>query len=293
MEWLDLPDEFPYRRVRIFFATDRRSTGDDDPNKLFGGERGLLQYGTAHVSIPDRHQTGQIERPWAFFPELPERHVSLLDVARSKPGSFVDDLDEALQTTPERKVLIFVHGYRVSFAEAARTIAQLTFDLNFTGIPVLYSWPSKGKFFEYTRDEASAMRTRENFIAAMNALTALKGSPEQHLLAHSMGNRIVFQGAQFLEEARFRQIILAAPDEDATTLESQMPRFFGRAERNTLYSSTKDLALRASRWVHGAGRGGLGGVSGIDSIDASAVNFSQFGHSYFHDQRSLLSDSLP
>ncbi len=71
---------------------------------------------------------------------------------------------------------------------------------------------------------------------------------------------------------------------DCSVFESQMSQFLGHAQRNTLYASKKDLALR----VHGYERGGQAGVAGLDSIDASAVNFGQFGHSYFHEQRDLL-----
>jgi esterase/lipase superfamily enzyme len=289
-EWLTDSKDLPYRSVQVHFATDRKATDEDSLNKYFGAARGQLSYGTVRVSVPDRHETGHIERPWAWFPESPTKHVALLDITQSQPGQFVDDLRSTLRSARAKKVLIFVHGYRVSFADAARTIAQMCFDLNFTGIPFLYSWPSQAKFLGYTRDEANAAWTRENFIKTMNTLTELTDSVEQHLLAHSMGNRVVFQGVQFLQGPRFKQIMLAAPDEDTGTFESQMDRFLGHAERHTLYASSKDYALRASRWVHGERRGGEIGVSALDSIDASAVNFSRFGHSYFHDQRALLTD---
>jgi hypothetical protein len=131
--------------------------------------------------------------------------------------------------------------------------------------------------FAYTRDEANAVWTRENFLKMLGILSELQQPAEQHLLAHSMGNRVVFQGLQRLEGMRFGQVILAAPDEDAGVFESQMPRFLGHAQRNTLYASKKDLALRLSNWVHGYERGGQAGVAGLDSIDASAVNFSVVG----------------
>jgi esterase/lipase superfamily enzyme len=289
-EWLAPSKDFPYRSVQVFFATDRKAANEDNLNKYFGAVRGQLSYGTVRVSIPDRHETGHIERPWAWFPESPTKHVALLGITRSQPGQFVDDLKSTLRSARAQKVLIFVHGYRVSFADAARTISQMCFDLNFKGIPFLYSWPSKGNFLGYTRDEANAAWTRENFIKTMNTLTGLTDSVEQHLLAHSMGNRVVFQGVQFLQGLRFKQMMLAAPDEDTGTLENQMDRFLGHSERITLYASSKDYALRASRWVHGEPRGGQAGVAALDSIDASAVNFSRFGHSYFHDQRALLTD---
>jgi len=176
----------------------------------------------------------------------------------------------------------------VQFADAARLLAQITFDLNLKVTPVLYSWPSKGSFLGYTRDEANAAWTREHFIEVLNTLRQIPA--EQHLLAHSMGNRVAFQGLQLVDRNRFGQVMLAAPDEDKDLVESQITRFLGRAVRNTLYSSTKDGALKLSQWIHGESRGGQTGVAGFDSIDASSVNFSRFGHSYFHDQRDLLND---
>lgn len=290
LEWMDPVEAVGYRAVPVLFVTDRKQTGSDNPNKFFGGERGELRFGLSHVSIPDIHRTGEIERPWKLFPESPSRHVALLDIELSRPVTFLERLNAALRAANARKILVFVHGYNVPFADAVRSLAQLTYDLNFSGVCVLYSWPSTGSFLGYTRDEANAGWTRENFLTMLSTLSQLQDPAEQHLLAHSMGNRVVFQGLQFLEGMRFGQVILAAPDEDAGAIENQMPRFLGRAERNTLYSSRKDLALRLSNWVHGHGRGGQEGVTGLDSIDASAINFSRFGHSYFHEQRDLLAD---
>jgi esterase/lipase superfamily enzyme len=287
-EWLTPTRQYLYRSVPVFFATDRMPSGDDNPNKFFGGEPGPLRYGNVRVSVPDRHEVGQIERPWKLFPESPAKHVTLLGLQTSTTFGFLENVKSALESTAFKKLLIFVHGYNVPFADAARVMAQITVDFNFQVIPVIYSWPSRGKFWGYTSDEASATRTREHFVETLNSMHALQS--EQHLLAHSMGSRIAFQGLQLVEKPRFKQVILAAPDEDADTLGSQLHRFLGHAERNTVYSSTRDNALRLSRWLHGASRGGQTGVAGFDSIDASVVNFSRFGHSYFHDQRSLLND---
>ena len=162
-EWLPPSKEIPHRSVQVFFATDRKAADEDSLNKYFGAARGQLSYGTVRVSIPDFHETGHIERPWAWFPESPTKHVALLGITQSQPRQFVDDHKSTLRSARGQKVLIFVHGYRVSFAEAARTIAQMCFDLNFGGVPFLYSWPSKGNFLGYARDEANAAWTREKF----------------------------------------------------------------------------------------------------------------------------------
>jgi esterase/lipase superfamily enzyme len=294
-EWITPTDEFRYRSVPVFFATDRATSGLASPNQAFGSERGTLSFGEVRVSIPERHVTGHIERPLPLFQESPEKHVTLLGLRQTDGRDFVSDLTQAIELAPAPRLLVFVHGYRVTFAEGARVVAQIVSDINFTGIPVLYSWPSKGRFLGYVQDEADAAWTREDFLKTLDMLAdlrigKLKTSADQSLMAHSMGNRIVFQGLQLLQGMRYGNVILAAPDEDAGTLQNQMPRFLGHAERTTVYASKKDFALKFSAWLHGYKRVGQSGVTGVDSIDASAVNFSRFGHSYFSDQRALLTD---
>jgi len=48
-------------------------------------------------------------------------------------------------------VLLFVHGYNVSFEDAARRTGQLAYDLGFEGPTVFFSWPSRGSVTAYTR----------------------------------------------------------------------------------------------------------------------------------------------
>jgi esterase/lipase superfamily enzyme len=86
---------------------------------------------------------------------------------------------------------------------------------------------------------------------------------------------------------RFREIILAAPDIDADVFRDQLaPALAQAGERVTLYASSKDLALRASKEVHGYARAGDSGdgivvIEGIDTIDASNVDDSILAHSFF------------
>ena len=72
--------------------------------------------------------------------------------------------------------------------------------------------------------------------------------------------------------------------------------FHQKADSFTLYASSKDKALQASKKIHGeyprAGDSGkdLVVVKGIDTIDASLIDTSLLGHSYFGDNRSVISD---
>ena len=55
-------------------------------------------------------------------------------------------------TTFADQALLFVHGYNVTFESALYRTAQIAFDLEFDGVPFLFSWPSKGDFQSYRAD---------------------------------------------------------------------------------------------------------------------------------------------
>lgn len=95
--------------------------------------------------------------------------------------------------------------------------------------------------------------------------------------------------------ARLRQLVLAAPDIDAATFKDLAAALHEEVERVTLYASSDDLALNASKLVHKYPRAGESGldlliVSAIDTVDATAVDTSLLGHSYYVGNRSVLAD---
>jgi esterase/lipase superfamily enzyme len=108
-----------------------------------------------------------------------------------------------------------------------------------------------------------------------------------------MGNRLLTEAFATLAkpvagEAHVRQVVFAAPDVDAATFKEAAHAFGGKAERFTLYASSRDKALAASKAVHKYSRAGDAGVDivvvdTVDTIDASAVDTSLLGHSYYGD----------
>jgi len=116
-----------------------------------------------------------------------------------------------------------------------------------------------------------------------------------------MGSRLVAETMASLvppadpDAARLRQLIFAAPDIDAATFKDFAAVFNAKADRITLYASSDDLALRASKLVHKYPRAGESGldlviVNSIDTVDATTVDTSLLGHSYYGDNRSVLAD---
>lgn len=269
---------------------------------VYGGEyRDELEYGTCTVSIPPNHQAGMLEARSLFKLQVrtdPNKHVVLTQVQQLAPAQFMTDL-KAMQAEKGRHLLVFVHGYNVSFEDAARRTAQMAYDLKFPGAPVFYSWPSQANWYSYKTDQENIELSVQQIKKFLAELVQQSGAETINLVAHSMGNVGLTQAIKEMEAADrplFNQVVLAAPDIDADVFKTRVaPYITTKARHFTLYTSQTDLALVASRYFnHGPRVGDSGeGVAlypGIDTIDATEVDSSLLGHSYYGSNVSVLND---
>ena len=291
--------------MKLWFATDRELSGDRHPARQFGGARGPLRYGSCEVSIPREQRMGERESPSLLrleFRDDPNQHVLLLSLELMDGASCFRQLKEALMQGSEQSALLFVHGYRVTFEDAARRTGQLAYDLGYRGVPVFYSWPSQGKLAGYIVDEANVEWTLPHLTTFLTEFLEQSGAEHVYLLAHSMGNRAMARAVAAVAETRpdlggrLREIILTAPDIDAELFRQQIAPALSRAAHPvTLYASSEDAALQDSKHVHGYPRAGESGpglvvTQGVETIDATGVDTGFIKASYFAERRSALSD---
>lgn len=274
------------------------------PNRaaMFTGEYSSeIKYGVCDVSIPPIHTPGELESPslllrWEVV-EDPEKHI----VLKSTQPLDRDDFFSKLQHTLDSKgksLLVFIHGYNVSFDDAARRTAQMAYDLKFPGAPVFYSWPSYNNWYRYPDDKANIERSVDQIKDFLQQLAKDSKAESINLIAHSMGNVGLTQAIAKMGVDRpiFNQVVLAAPDIDANVFRNEIaPRITSKANRFTLYTSKNDLALVASRFFNSSGRLGDSregpiAVPGIDTIDATDIDTSLLGHSYYGSNASVLDD---
>ena len=134
-----------------------------------------MHYGECAISIPKIHKVGKLESPsilrLEFRPD-PEKHITLLSLQTLEEQAFFRAIAESVAKAPARDVFVFIHGYNVSFEDAARRTGQIAFDLNFVGAPILYSWPSNGKVADYLVDETNITWTAPHFQRFLNLLAA-------------------------------------------------------------------------------------------------------------------------
>ena len=288
--------------VRVFYGTDRARTGNT-PATFYGPGRGTgIEVGFADVSVPRDHRMGHIERPsiWRFqFREDRSRHVVLVGLT-AMPDRFYTDLRARVQASPDRAAFVFIHGYNVTFHDAALRTGQIAYDLGFDGAPIFYSWPSQGREAAYAVDETNVEWAVPHLEAFLTDVAIRSGAGAVHVIAHSMGNRAIAGALRRLASRPtrlpLREIVLTAPDIDAEIFRRDIvPELRSLGARVTLYASSNDMALRVSKRFHGYQRAGDSTPAvvvsdGLDTVDASAVDTSFVGHSYYGDNRVVLSD---
>lgn len=272
----------------------------------YTADRGRLVRGICEVTVPDVHQRGKVERPSLLRFEIHEdqrEHIVLTSAVELSENDFHERLADTVSRSPSSDLLVFIHGYNVDFQSAVRRTAQIAIDLPFEGVPVCYSWPSQGTLVGYPIDETNAEWTEEHLRKFLIELASQSGAKSINVVAHSMGNRpmtaVMRQISWQMDEQDpplFDRIVLAAPDVDADRFRRDLaPALALVSNQVTLYASSNDQALIASKQVHGYPRAGESGqfvvvVPDVETIDVSGIDLSLLGHSYYGDNESMLRD---
>lgn len=120
-----------------------------------------------------------------FSPD-PKKHVLLQQISVLSAHEYFRLLTETVQSATGKSALVFVHGYNVSFADAARRSAQMTFDLKFLGPPSLFSWPVD-KTHDYAVDETNVEWARPDLTQLLIDVLSKTDATAVYLIAHSTG----------------------------------------------------------------------------------------------------------
>jgi esterase/lipase superfamily enzyme len=291
----------------LLYATNRKPKENALIDDFYGyDDTQTLAYGLTSISIPSLHRPGEVELPslWKLeWSSNPAKHFRVTSITPLSPTEARDKFRDALENAKTKSLLLFVHGYNVSFVEASYRTAQLAYDLRFPGPAMFYSWPSAGKTSGYFHDEESARLAVRIFDQLLDDISSLNVQ-EVYVVAHSMGNRVVADALADRirtgkEVSKIRELLLAAPDINVEVFKTEIAPFLAKVStaRKTIYASSQDLALMASHVIHGFSRVGdtKNGVvvyPSFDTIDASAAAPLErsFGHSYVLDSNIVLND---
>ena len=242
----------------ILIVTTRQR--DDRPDTYFSGERSAaVNYAEASISVPPSHKPGQIEWPESLPGNPKTDFVARKADYIADKAAFRRSVNARLASLPrgERDIMLFIHGYNTRFPEGLYRFAQIVNDSQFQGVPVLFTWASRGKLQDYVYDLNSAAIARGALEETLVEL-AKTNADNITILAHSMGNWLLMETAvqarpenRRLVAKHVNDIILAAPDIDIDLFKTQLKRIGPMPRPFTVIVSRDDKALRISRTIAG------------------------------------------
>lgn len=296
----DVPENWHQSRMKLFYATDRKPKENEDGSFGYGsGRSASLAFGTALIEIDgdpswedftasslDSNRSNELEMHMGAISETsrlpPTPHPAsfvdgkiLIDPdrlaeAREIEASMNAEISRILAETPRKEVVIFIHGYNNSFADAAYDLAEIWHFLGRKHLPVLYTWPAGHEGISglrgYNYDRESGEFTIYHLKQFLKSLGRMDEIEKIHIIAHSRGTdvlvsalREVFleiraEGKDPEEELRIANVILAAPDLDYEVVLQRVVAEFLEAGvgQATLYTSPADKAIRISEWLYGS-----------------------------------------
>ncbi|MEL6868399.1 MAG: alpha/beta fold hydrolase [Pseudomonadota bacterium] len=285
----------------ILVATNR--TAVDEPLQRYADGRAImLSIDNVSVWVPDNRNPGSVVVPSRKKPD-PTRQFGVTQFASLGHNDFVDLLNRRMSAIGKNNtVLLFVHGYNVSYADGIYRMAQMTADFDSNAVPVLFSWPSSGRLLGYLYDRDSVQFARDD-LAQLILLIAESDADSIFLMGHSMGTMLVMETLRQLSLSNERHalgmispLVLASPDIDTDVFRSQLNTLIHRPEPFVVFVAKDDNALRLSQKIRG-GHARIGeGVNipelqeqGIAVIDLSNVELGNgTQHSAFASSPTLI-----
>ena len=301
-----LPEMTESLRYPVWFGTNRKPVAN---GTAFTHERHTLTTcGRILVHVPEAHHPGETGNPfWKRLLrfDLRDDHLRLKSVEPRERDAFFAEIQDEMKAARDAgetpHALFFLHGFNVSFEDAAIRAAQLGCDLKVPGATAFFSWPSRGSVAAYPADEATIEASEAAITDFLVDFAANCGAEKVHVIAHSMGNRALLRvlqriaaNAETRGRVKFGQVFLAAPDVDRD-LFLDLARFYpAHSERTTLYTSDGDLPVHLSAKLHDAPRAGYFTpytvAPGVDTIAVPDFDIDLLGHSYFAQAEALLRD---
>ncbi len=262
--------------MRYFFVSNRQMT--DNNTELasaelanaelaipFSNEReSQLKFGFFDSKVEPSVGLGMFINPSEWFQN---EEIKIKRLESLQQEAFVKQIKKLVHDSPQRSLLIVVHGFREAFPSALRKTAFLGHILDINSPVLLFDWPGNqgSSLSGYRRARSIATQSGIELAKTLELIIRDVQPEKLWLIANSMGGQVVadafshmYQNAEFSDsEIEFEDVILTAPDVSQDEFNNQFKHEISALTRNlTVYVSSNDRALIMSRIVNRESRGG-------------------------------------
>jgi esterase/lipase superfamily enzyme len=284
--------------VPVLYATNRLPLIETPPPLFTALPAAQMRVGIAHVRIGDDSFDRETLHRLSTSDAIDERPIVELDWlepkgvlsesrtgAREDPKEFFALVNRALEASPRREIVVYVHGANSPMPRAAAQAAQFQHFATRRVVVVSFMWPSVGSILRYLTDVGNAAASVEPLAQLLRELADNTHASAISVLAYSAGAKIAgpalallaepgrsgLRPAQARERLRLRNVYYAAPDADTRLFVEQMSQYIGIVGRVTVAINTRDSALGFSQWLHRVSRAGRPDPGELDPEQLSFI----------------------
>ena len=168
----------------IGYVTDRKAGPPADGNVTYLGEyAGQVSYGLMNVQLPGDQPAGS-----------PVTAGAIKKVESIPYPTFF----KFLRDQSPKPLVIWIHGYRLSFPASTVYCAQIARDLNIDANVLTFDWASNESVLGYTRDLLQVPQSTKHLVDLLETINREAKPPKIIIIAHSLGCRLVCLALQKL-----------------------------------------------------------------------------------------------
>lgn len=287
---LERAEAFQFRRMqvakvsdeglyRFFFVTNRTAEGPEGPleGRLTARRGDALRLGSFDTEIEPTLGLGMwLDAAGWFLDE----EIRIRQVRELPEAAFVEQVRAMVEQSPQRALLLLIHGYRTDFDHALRGTAFLAHILDINAPVMVFDWPgNQGDTLRgYRRARQVATESAQELAATLRLINREIRPERLWLVANSLAGEVVveavsrlYEDSDFADpETEIDELVLTAPDADYARFNSAFKEKLAALVGNTtVYVSSNDRALLVSRVIN---RGRRLGQSTLSKEDAERFN---------------------
>jgi len=287
-----LPEENPFRKIPyggILYATDREPAGPDDEEPYYLSKRGsILRLGVARIQLgetqilwPQARQYSLLKNRTNEYPlkvtgvdewgilgtTVPFFTNGLGIQGETLPADasqrYVDAINAQLAESERKDVILYVHGFKVTYENPILVATELWHFLGYQGAFIAYAWPSTPSQFAYIRDSDTSAGFARNFRQLLELIATKTDAERIHIIGYSNGTRLVSRSLEQLalkyhdtpvetiqRKMRIGNVLLIGSDVDRTVFSSYITDGLLRVPKHlAIYISEYDKALGLSKSI--------------------------------------------
>jgi len=234
----------------IGYVTDRKPGPVLNGNVSYLGEyAGQTSYGLITVHIPQHYPAG-----------APPDTGTIKKVEPISYSAFLN----FLQDRSAKPLVIWVHGYRLSFPASTAYCAQIARDLDIDANVLTFDWASSGSALAYTRDVQQVSQSTQHLVNLLETINNEVKPAKIIIIAHSLGCRLACLALQKLYENpntgnfKLDHVVLLAPNVDREEFNQNFKAGLqALVKRLTIYVASDDNVLLLSKLLYNVDSIGL------------------------------------